>query len=474
MDITIPLPEFAPDQSIHSNVLLTCDGVYPAKDGYRPVQDVTPLSDALAADFQGGISAISADGSSYLLAGTAAGLYRLQSDETWSTLVTALSISGRWRFAQFGNYVVAVNGSDTREVDLAAGTASIIAAAPSATSICVVGDHVVLGQPGGAINSVKWSAFADHTGWIDATNQAGSQPMQTGGAVMGLAGGEYGIILQRERIVRMQRTGDDEAPFEFAEISANYGCANGSTIAQAGRTVFFYSDRGFMALDDGAALRRIGSEKVDRAFAALVNRDDLIRIYTAIDPQNAIVIWGVPGNPGKLWIYNWELDRWATASIGFSGLFPGFTTSIGLDDLPSLGYTNIDTMAISLDDPRWSGGNPRLYVVDENREVGVLNGDTLTATLELGYYELTKGRRARIRKIRPVSDAIEGFAVRVNCKARMGDLDDIETSGTLNPSGVIPIRNSGRYSKISLEIAGGTDWTLIQSLEVECEAGGRR
>lgn len=473
MIIRLPLPEYKPDQSVNSGVLLTAKNVFPAVDGYRPVNDVQALTDPLDEAFQGGVSAIAADGDAYLLAGTNTDLYRLGADGTWTSLVTSLSINNRWQFAQFGDYVIAVNGSATREVDLDAGTDSALSGAPTATTIAVVGDHVVVGRPNSAINKVRWSAFRDHTGWTNGTDQAGELPMQTGGAVMGIVGGEYGVVLQRQRIVRMSRTGDSTAPFQFDEISANYGCASSATIAQAGRTVFFYSDRGFMALDDGQSLRPIGSEKVDRTFAALVERDELEGMYSAIDPQNKLVFWGVPGTPGTLWIYNFELDRWSTAELNFRGIFPGYTTSIGLDDL-AITYTNLDTMPYTLDDPRWSGGNPRLWLINTSNEAGTLTGDTLKATFEMGYTELTQGRRARARGIRPVSDAVSGLTVSLNAKARMGDADNIKTSTNLRVSGVMPIRAAGRYMTTTLEIAASTDWSYVQGLEIEVAAGGQR
>lgn len=474
MQKRIPLPEYRPDQSINSGYLLTCENVYPALDGYRPVHDVEAITDALAADFLGGYSAIAADGDAYLLAGTASNLYSLQSDGSWSSLVGSLSVTGRWKFAQFSDYVIAVNGDVTREVDLGAGTASALAGAPTATDICIVGDYVVVAQPNSDINKVRWSAFADHTGWVNGTNQAGEQPMRTGGAVQGVAGGEYGVILQRERIVRMTRTGDADAPFQFDEITVNYGCASGATIAQAGRLIFFYSDRGFMALADGQELKNIGSEKVDRTFAEAIQRDQLGQIYTAIDPQNKIVAWGIPGTPGQLWIYNFELEKWSTASLNFNGLFPGFTTSYSMEDLPGLGYTNLDTMTISLDDPRWSGGNPKLYFIDEADMAGTLTGDELAADFELGYVEVTPGRLTRPRSIRPVTDATSGITAKVNAKARIGDSDDIVTTTTLRSSGVMPTRNKGRYHKIRITVDAGTTWTLFQALDLEYEMGGVR
>ena len=287
----IPLPEYKPDQSQNSGVLLKAQNVFPAMDGYRSVGAIETLSDALAAPFQGGASAIANNGNAYLLAGTESELFRLNADFSWTSLLDSLTAPKRWRFAQFKEYTVAVNGGDTLQVDLGTSTASVIADAPTGTSVAVVGDFVVIGQADGNINRVQWSAFDDHTGWTPAVNQSGFQPMNTGGSVMGTCGGEYGIILQRERLVRMTRTGDSDAPFQFDEVSSNFGCAAGATIAQAGRSIFFRSDRGFMALDDGQALRPIGSEKVDRTFDRLVSRDQLENIYTAVDPQNKLVMW---------------------------------------------------------------------------------------------------------------------------------------------------------------------------------------
>lgn len=471
----LQLPDYKPDQSNNSGVLLTAKNVYAAMDGYRSVGDIEELTDALAADFQGGASAIAADGSAYLLAGTASGLYELNSaGGTWSTLLSGLSITGRWKFVQFGNYSIAVTGGTTYEVDLAAGTAAALSGAPSATSICVVGDHVVLGQAGGEINKVQWSAFRDHTGWTDGTNQAGSLPMQTGGAIQEVVGGEYGIILQRERIVRMTLTGDASAPFQFDEISANFGCAAANTVAQAGRLIFCRSDRGFIAIEDGLNIKRIGSEKVDRTFAALVPRDDLENIYTAVDPENNLVTWLVPGNPGSMWTYNFELDKWTVIEFGAKGIFSGFTTSISLDDFASIGITNLDAATISLDDPRYQGGNPRLYLVSPSNKAGTLTGSKLPAEIELGNVELLPGLQARLKGIRPIWAGTSGISLSVTGRARLGDAGTTVSATNYRTTGMMPVRVKGRRHSVTINIAAGTEWDYIQSLEFEFEQGGRR
>jgi len=475
MERRIALPAYMPDQSNNSGVLLEALNVYAAADGYRPIGNLEELSDALAANCQGGASAISSSGTGYLLAGTAGGLYRLTSSSgAWTGLVTGLSINGRWRFAQFGDFSVGVNTTTTYEIDLDAGTAAAISGAPAADSVCVVGDFVVLGQAGGNILKVQWSGFRDHTAWTDGTNQAGSLVIQTGGEIQAVVGGEYGIILQRESIKRMTRTGDPSAPFEFDEISSNFGCASSGTVAQAGRSIFYYSDRGFMALEDGQVLKPIGSEKVDREFDTQVNRDNLDNIYTAVDPQNKLVMWFVPGNPGTLWIYNFELDRWTRAKFNGRALFPGFTTSISLDDFASIGITNLDTATITLDDPRYAGGNPRLYAVSIGNKVATLTGTPLAAEIELGNSELIEGRQARLRGIRPVWDGTSGITLSVTGKARLGDVGTTKSAPTYRATGKMPVRVKGRHISTTINVAAGTNWKYIQGLDFEFEQGGIR
>ena len=472
MKSRVPLPPYLPDQSVNSGVLLRAENVFPAIDGYRPVPGFSSVSDPLDEPFRGGASAVASDGTGYLFAATESDVYRLVAGE-WTSLVTGLSISGRWRFAQFGDYLIAVNGSATREIDLLAGTDSALSGAPTGTSIAVVGDFVVIGQADGNILQVQWSAFNDHTGWTPGTDQSGFQPMLTGGEVMGLAGGEYGIILQRGRIVRMTRTGVAEDPFQFDEVTPNIGCSSKASVVQAGRTVYFLSDRGFMALEDGQVIKPIGNEKVDRTFAARVSRDDLERMHTAVDPENTLVMWGVPGTPGTIWVYNWVLDRWSVLTLSFAGVFSGFTSSLTLEQVSAI-YSDMEDMPYSLDDPRFAGGAPRLYLVNGDSELGTFAGDTLKATLQLGFNEFAGGRRARLRSIRPIGDAADGITMTVDARERLGDAENLTEATELRASGIVPVRASGRHVAATLEIEAGTVWGYLQALEYEFEVGGGR
>jgi len=468
----VPLPEYMPDQSVNTGGMLTATNVYPRTDGYGPLRALSAETDALTDDFRGGVSVTSTSGASYLLVGTDAGLVRYNSG-AWDDLETGMTVTGHWRFAQFGDYAIGVNGSATKVVDLNAGTSGTLTGAPAGAAIAIVGDYVVIGQDVGDILGIYTSGFNDHTDWNPAgTGGATIQPMLAGGEVMGLAGGEYGVILQRQRIMRMTRTGDATAPFQYDEITPNVGCASKASIVQVGRTVFFLSDRGFMALEDGQSLVPIGSEKVDRTFQAMTARDDYERMFAAVDPRNKLVFWCIPGTPGALWVYNFELRRWSFGQFSIQGIFSGFTSSIGLETV-SASYPDLDAMPYSLDDPRFSGGSPQLYGI-AGGAMGTFTGDTLDAEFELSFSQFSPGRTTRLRAIRPIGDAVDGQSIEVDCRARLGDTAAISYAGALRNSGVLPIRCTSRYMKPKWSISGGSEWSYAQGMEFEFEAGGAR
>lgn len=471
MRSAVPFPAYLPDQ-LPRNVLTIAENVLPAADGYRAVKSLSNLSDPLPAAFAGGAAAISTDGTVSLLAGTTNGLSRFASG-SWTTLLTALDVPYRWRFTQFGDHVVAVNGGVTQDVDLMAASASALTGAPTGEGVAVVGDFVVIVNANGDNQMVQWSAFNDHTKWEPAVDQAGFQPMLTGGEIKGIAGGEYGIILQRFRLVRMTRTGAADAPFQFDEITNNFGCASSGSIAQAGRSVFFLSDRGFMALDDGAQLKPIGNEKFDQSFRETVSAADYDKLWAAVDPKRTVVFWGLAGSPGKVWCYNWVLDRATTLSLPFSGIFAGFESSLTLEDVSAL-YPNLDTMPYSLDDPRFSGGDPRLYFVDDQRQLSTLAGPNMAARWEMGDTDIAGGQFAKVRGIWPITDATTGVSVTVDAKQRLGDPEATTIAADMQRSGKVPLRCRGRYLSLGMTIAAGTDWTYAQGVEVEFDPGGVR
>jgi hypothetical protein len=101
-------------------------------------------------------------------------------------------------------------------------------------------------------------------------------------------------------------------------------------------------------------------------------------------------------------------------------------------------------------------------------------GDALEANFEPPYMELVPGREARISQARVLTDATDGVTVTMTAKARLGDTGTTASFATLQDSGDIDCRVSGRYIRPKVKIAAGTLWDYFQGLDLNMMAGGGR
>jgi hypothetical protein len=464
----VPLGEWIPDIApSHSTGLALARNVSPVENGYAPVGSFSAVTSSLGAAFVGGGAFIGSDGVSTLLAATPTKLRRYSG--TWSD-VLAVTTASRWYFAQFGDNVVYANGGQLGRHQLVPGTAGVIATAPTnAIDVATVRDWTMCLT---ADSFVKWSGFNDCTFWAEGgTNQSDVQPLLDGGTGVRIVGGEYGIILQKNAIRRVTYVGPPVI-FQFDVISPEVGCMAAGSVVNVGRLIFFLSERGF-EMCDGETVTPIADEKVNRWFFANYSRSDIANIWSAIDPRQAVVYWGMPGTPGRLIAYNWLLKRWYTVETDVAGILTGRTSNVSIDGLDLLYPSGIDSIPVSLDDAMFQGGNPLLLLVDGSNQFGTLSGKPLQADIVQPNLELTPGRRSRLRNIRPVSDAINA-SVSVSSKMRAGDGEALVTSSSMRLNGNMPIRSNGRYFDIHLTIPAGEAWSYLQACEYEFEPGDAR
>lgn len=464
---------YEPDKAPYQSDSMTDMGnAYASPNGYRPVGQFAGFTPTMPEPFNGATAFVNSEGNGFLLAGSDDSLYRY-SGLSWTSLGSGYSTGLRWQFTQFSDVAIAVNAGETQEIDLIAGTVSAVPDAPSATCVATVRDFVVYGQANGQTNMVQWSGFGNQDDNTPGVNQAGFQPMLTGGSVQGIAGGEYGVIVQRSRVVRMTYTGDADIPFQFDEISANIGAVSKGSIAQAGRMIFFLSDRGFQ-MCDGNEVKAIGFQRVDDTFSKLYPRQALETMWTAIDPRRNVVAWLVPGSPGLILLYDWVQDRWSNIRMNAIGLFSGFSANISLEALDILYPDGIDSIPYSLDDPRFAGGDPLFLVVDQLSAIGTLTGPNMAAYFSGPYQEFYQGRRSRINYSQPIGDCIAGLTLTLTGKQRLGDDPVIVKRSTLQPSGRMPTRINARFVAARLDYADGAAWTYAQGHDFDPKLGGGR
>jgi hypothetical protein len=462
---------FEPDKPpFLSPGLLTASNVYPGDLGYRPVGQFEALTSALPSKPLGAASFVSPAGVTTIIAGTSSGLYRLALTG-WSELLTGLAMvdDQRWRFAQFGGLAIATNGTDApKKIDLATFTASNLGGSPPTMAMMtVVKDFLVGGVIGGVVNMVQWSAINNAEGWTVGLEQCDYQILPAGGEVTGLVGGEFGLILQRGRVSRMTYVGDNLV-FQFDEISNNIGCVSPHSVIQFGANAAWLSDSGFI-MWDGATLKPIGQERIDRTFFASYTKADWAKMSTAVDLQNSLIVWAMAD---RMFVYNWVLDRWSIIDQAAAIVFAGYSRSFSLEDIASI-YPQLEMVPYSLDDPRWKGGDPKFFVFDPAFRLGNFSGTPMEATLGTGDIELTKGRSARLSFVRALGDA-DNISMGIASRPALSAPLTYNSYSLQTASGDLPVRESGRTMRFRQTIAQGEAWTFAQGIDLTPFGGAKR
>lgn len=452
--------------------LVTARNVFPTLAGYEPVKAYSPVTVALGEAWNGGGSFRASDGTVALLAGTAIDLY-VYSGTAWTS--TAVGVySSRWQFAQFGDLVISVMGSAPKKYTLTTGvTAALGGSPPNAKYVATVKDFVAMAGVDSANSTVYWSAINNAESWTPGTGQSDTQVIPDGGAITGLAGGEYLLVFQRNAIWRAQYVG---VPFifQFDKIVDGIGCTSPYSIVQIGRTVYFWSQRGFMSITDGQ-IDPIGAQQVDKTFIEQYSTAEIeSNIWGTADPVRKQIVWAMPE---RLWCFNWDQGhdkRWIDVEADVFGVFQGLTSNKTLEQIAVL-YPAIEDVPYPLDDPIWSGGEPFLGIAANDRTLGSFgSGTNLRAEIASAYMEPIKGRDTRIRSVRVDSDVTSNMVVSLNCRDRMGDSDVQSISGAVRSNGDAAVRARGRYVQPTLVFAEGAAWTFVNGFEIVQAAGGAR
>jgi hypothetical protein len=467
--------EWIPDQPSIAGGMADVNNVIPQAVGYGAISSAVNLSndagENLNASFAGKFNT-----TTQLFAGgdTKLFLYDSATQNLNNVSKTGNYVgAGRWRFAQFGNVVLAVNNANKVQawtVGSSSNFADVDTNAPIAKYIAVVRDFVVTANldSGTNPNKVQWSDINDETTWVSGTtSQADYQIMPDGGNITGITGGEFGLIFAERSVSRMSYVGSPLF-FQFDTISRGLGCIAEGSVAQYGNISYFLSDDGFYSCD-GNSIRGIGTEKIDRYFFKNADLSKIDTTSSAVDPIKNIVVWNYPNNSGSrsLIIYNWQLDKWSksdTTSVDYiSSLATSGVTLEGLDT-----YGTIDSLTTSLDSREWVGGK-LLFGGVSGEKIVTFTGSNMTATLTTGDLEV--GFNSCANLVRPqVQDGSSTVKI-----ASRKELDDIITFGasvTTSSEGRAGVRSFGRYHRVQVTPTG--NWTHAIGVDVDIVQRGLR
>ena len=404
----MPFGEFRPDvadyMGQHSRDVLN---VIPSGDGYRPIKSLGANSTALASRCMGMFYAVKNDGSVAIFAATSTKLYLLNNtNQLW----TDVSKSGGtytppptgtiWQFAQFNNFVIAVQQNTAPQVyDLTSSSAfaDLGGSPPQASYITIVNRFVVLsGLASPNVYRVQWSGLNSVTTWDNINLQSNYQDLADGGLVTGVAGGEYGVIFQQRSIRRLTYQPGSAIIFEIDRISKDDGLTAPYSMINVASQVFFYSEQGFKVLQSGAVPVPIGKERVDKTFAADVDFSSLGLFIGSPDPQSQRVYWayksvnGTAGVFDTILIYDWVLDRWSKAGVMGEFLTPMATPGMTLEQVDAA-FGNIGagtvvssvTISTAGTGDQWNIANT--LVAGQGVNFTVSTTSTSVASLPTGY-----------------------------------------------------------------------------------------
>lgn len=473
-----PFGEYRPDVSDYNAAYTaSINNVLPRGDGYGPFPSFSAFSSAAAATARGFFKAIKSDGTIAVFMGTSTKLYQLNNStfafsDVSKALGTysALSSSANWQFAQFGNFVIAVQANVVPQVfNLASSTefADLGGSPPQAAYISVVGRFLVLSGLLSNPYRVHWSGLNATTTWTSGTNSSDYQDLPDGGVVRGVAGGEYGTIFQDASIRRMIYAPGSPLIFQIERVSEDIGLYAPYSLIRAGARIFFISSDGLKQIGPGGAPEPIGRERVDRTFFDDLDRSQLQLLQGAADPRSTRVYWAYKSNSGssglfdKLLIYDWAIDRFAPA--GVTGEYLGSLSQPGttLESLDSISGS-IETLTFSLDDVS-TAVSPEFAMFNSSHQLGFFRGTPLEATLETSEQGLD-GRRFFVRGIRPITDSATVYGS-VSARENANASRSYSTETLINTQGVCPQRVSTRYARGKVRIPAGTTWTFASGVE---------
>lgn len=418
----------------------------------------------------------------------------------------------RWQFAEFATtggtrYVYAAGGvSVPLQRFPSDGTAApaAVATAPNATHLAVVGRFLVCGNTSDSEAQVRWSQIDDAASWTIGSNQADAQVIPDASEVVGLVGGETGLVLTREGLHRMTFVG---APlvFTFDKVS-NLGCDfAGSVAARSSDEVYYLSEDGFHRYA-GGVVQNIGAQRVNEFFFSDFDRDSASRLACTIDPVRSLVVWSYGSKSADadtndtLLVYDYTLDRWGMARIDHTTV--GVTRQVGrtLESLDTdasatifardgtevqdrAGSTvltrggGIDSLTISFDSAAYQGGQSILALAQDTTEgtvLSTLSGTPLPLTVQTGEFEPVETRHAMLRAVYPHIDGAADAVIRAQVSARTRQVDSqiFGQVATVNDSNIIPLRKSGRY--VALKFLASGNWSEAHGFSFDATAQGRR
>jgi hypothetical protein len=151
-----------------------------------------------------------------------------------------------------------------------------------------------------------------------------------------------------------------------------------------------------------------------------------------------------------------------------------YTAGFTLEQLDAA-FGSLDVLPASLDGVVYRGGE-FVFAASKDDKIQTFTGDTLTAIVETGEFEVRKGNRSLIRNVIPYVTLRENetgsVTAQVASRNRQVDTFTFGSASSLNEANFIPVRSEGRYHRVRLNLTG--EWKKTQGIDIDATTTGRR
>jgi hypothetical protein len=473
--------EWMPDQPGISGALTDAKNVVSQAIGYGPLPSAATFSAAAAENLTTLVAGKTPTNTTKLFAAGSTKIYDVSgigalTDVSKSGGYTPNSNNDRFRFTQFGNVIIGTNNSDPMQaytLGTSTAFADLAASAPVCKYLTVVRDFVVTAFTTESSTvypaRVRWSGINAETSWGSSqVTQADYQDIPDGGQIVGIRGGEFGLVFLEKGISRMSYVGTPFI-FQFDNISRGKGCIAAGSIAQTQGVSFFLSDDGFY-MCDGQQVLPIGAEKVDRWFFTNADESAFDSMSAAVDPVRKLIIWNFKTTfaQRQLIIYNFKTQKWTYGNAGADYISDASTSATTLENLDSIS-ASIDALPVSLDSILYMGGK---YFLGGTSGAYVVTYNGSPATGQLITGDINAGGRSVVTLARPQID--NGSAtVSVASRTLLNQDLTFGTAVAADSENRVSLRSNGNYHRFKVTPTGA-NWTTAVGMDIDLSGQGVR
>jgi len=451
----------------------TITNAVPSLNSFQSFPSLNVITTAISGTPLGGLEAFDKDEVSHMYVGDSTTLYELDEPNlTWTDVTRSsggayATASGEiWNFVRWKNKVIATNFSDNpQQITMGGSNFSELTADFRARNVSVVDDFVVFSNTfdstdGNVPNRIRWSAIDDETDYtVSPTTLSNFRDLPTGGPIRRIIGGEVGVVVCERAIYRMDFVGPPSV-FQTNEVQGDVGTICAGSVTHLGDSVFLISDQGFLEVTgNGTGKNSIGAGRVDQWFFDEYDPDYPERVFSMPDPTNNRILWCFPGadaidgRPNKIIIYDKTFNKWALVEEDVQMILKSKGVAVTLDELDSLGFSDLDAMTVSLDSNQFKVLSSQIAAFNPNNKLGFFRGIAKTATLETGEIQFYSGSIAHLKSFAPLVDG-GTVTAQIGSRRRMSNSVTWSSSISQVDEGKFTSRNSAKFHRFRISISG--------------------